>query len=127
MSAPVTLIVNGRPAPKGSRTRNANGGSRPASRYEKAWTETVAMTALEYAETLDPPYYVEIDFRIVRPMKPSHEWPTRGDLDKLIRCTIDGLVKGRLLTDDAHVMQLYASQRFAPFGGADITVQTVPL
>lgn len=121
----VKLCVNGRPAPKGSRVYRA-GGSRPASRYEKAWTETVAFEALATAVHLDPPYYVGITFRYARPVKPTHAWPSSIDLDKAVRGTLDGLVTGRLIVDDRHVVQLWASQRFATVSGADITVQSVP-
>jgi Holliday junction resolvase RusA-like endonuclease len=54
----------------------------------------------------------------------------RDDLDKLVRCTVDGLVKGVLLLDDRHVTVLPAEQAWAHADGREgcrVTVWTVTL
>ena len=50
-------------------------------------------------------------------------WPTgnHGDLDKLVRATLDGLTEGGVWTDDKLVVELLARKRFAgsqPSGAA---------
>ena len=115
----VTLNVPGEPAPKGSRTvgRRKNGSvyTRPAHPREKAWTQTVA----HYATTMPPldgPYEVEIKFRFTSPAKPSYEYPSRTDIDKLCRSTLDGLVQGNLITDDRHIIRLTAQKEYGDEG-----------
>lgn len=125
---PLTLTVLGTPKPKGSRTigRRKDGSvfTRPASRGEQAWTHAVAQAAsCGSTGTLPPPYAVELTFRMPRPSRPAHPWPTRGDLDKLVRSTLDGLVHGGLLEDDRHVAELSASKLWASStGGAGVVV-----
>ncbi len=103
----VRLVVYGRCAPKGShslgRRKDGSAFVRPASKYQKAWTEAVAHEARCEGTLLDPPYEVDLSFFIARPVKPKYAWPTQSDLDKLVRATVDGLVAGGLLLDDRHV------------------------
>lgn len=107
--------VYGRPAPKGSRTngvtRHGRRYTRPASKYEKPWAEAVA-AAVSERETIQPPYSVTLEFAITEPGKPTWPWPSQADLDKLARCTIDGLVAGGAILDDRHVIHLGATKRW---------------
>lgn len=115
----VKLTVPGRIAPKGSRTagvrRDGQRYSRPASRYEHPWTEAVARHALVAARSgpLEPPYRVALVFFYARPARPAHAWPSRLDVDKACRAVLDGLVRGRLLVDDRHVIDLRARSSWA--------------
>ncbi len=115
----VRLSVHGRIAPKGSRTagvrRDGRRYSRPASRYEHPWTEAVARHALLAARSgpLEPPYRVALAFFYARPARPAHTWPSRLDLDKAARAVLDGLVRGRLLVDDRHIIDLHARSSWA--------------
>jgi Holliday junction resolvase RusA-like endonuclease len=125
----VSLRVAGIPAPKGSRTpgRRKNGTiyTRPASAGEKSWTEVVAYSARANrpaGKTLEPPYEVELTFFMPRPDKPSWEWPSKCDTDKLVRCVLDGLVDGKLLVDDRHVVKLIASKQYSGRGAAGVAV-----
>lgn len=61
-----------------------------------------------------------------RPKKPSHEYPTRGDLDKLVRAVLDGLTRGGTIVDDRHVTELSATKFWAEPGdeGVAITVES---
>ena len=62
---------------------------------------------------LEPPYEVEMTFAMPEGESPKWGWPSSdGDLDKLVRATLDGLVKGALLLDDRHVIALAARKRF---------------
>ena len=135
----IRLMVTGTPAPKGSRTlgrrRDGSAFTRPASSGEHGWVEAVARAAQwrraqalevpEAGELPAPPYAVELLFLMPRPKRPTHGWPTRTDLDKLCRAVLDGLVRGGLLVDDRHVVELRAVKRWtaAPGGeGAQVTI-----
>lgn len=114
MTASFTVL--GTPAPKGSRTvgRRKDGSvfTRPASKGEKAWVEAVAAEARRH-RPLEPPYATTVCFYLRRPQRPAHGWPTRGDIDKLVRSTLDGLARGGLIADDRHVVRLVADKRWA--------------
>jgi hypothetical protein len=55
-------------------------------------------------------------------------WPVVGDVDKLARAVVDGLVQGGALADDRHVTALTVGKRFAEPGespGVACTVASV--
>jgi Holliday junction resolvase RusA-like endonuclease len=118
----IRVTVAGRPAPKGSRiagkTKRGKFYTYPASRYEVPWVDAVAdatRVVMRHQETLAPPYRVELDLRIARPKRnaPSaYPWPTQHDIDKLARAVIDGLVKGKAMVDDRHVLTLAVTKDF---------------
>lgn len=119
-----TLSISGLPAPKGSRIpgkrKDGTIYTRPASKGEKPWRETVAYAARANrpaGKTLPPPYEIELLFSMPEPEKPKYRWPSKdGDLDKLIRAVLDGLTQGELIQDDRHVIQLVARKRFIAAG-----------
>lgn len=127
VSATARLTVYGEPAPKGSRTagtrRDGTRYTRPACKREHDWTEAVASQARWLGTQLDglpaAPYAVELTFYLTRPARPAHAYPSRTDLDKLARCTLDGLVRGGVLTDDRHVIELRACKRWATAPGGE--------
>ena len=127
----VSFVVPGVPAPKGSRIsgRRKDGSifTRPASKGEHAWVDAVAKVA-EKRPKLKPPYSVELHFSMPRPKKPSHDYPTRGDLDKLVRAVLDGLTRGGTIVDDRHVVGLRAAKFWAEPGdeGVAVTVESIP-
>jgi Holliday junction resolvase RusA-like endonuclease len=119
----IELDVEGRPAPKGSRIAARTKGGRsytyPASRFEKPWVDAVkgvTMIVMRHHATLEPPYAVELEFRISPACKPRYLYPVQSDLDKLVRATLDGLVRGNALKDDSHVTVLTASKRYVRDG-----------
>jgi Holliday junction resolvase RusA-like endonuclease len=126
----VRLFAAGAPAPKGSRTtgvrRDGTIYTRPASKGEHTWTEAVARVARRHrGRAPAPPYRVELEFAMPKPARPAHPWPTLGDLDKLIRPTLDGLVRGGVLADDRHVLELRASKTWADGEpGVEVVVAT---
>jgi Holliday junction resolvase RusA-like endonuclease len=115
-----SLRVAGAPAPKGSRTQFANGGSRESSKRCKPWVEQIAYAARANRPggvTLDPPYSVELTFYMPEGKRPRYPWPTKdGDLDKLVRAVLDGLTQGGLIVDDRHVTRIVTTKLFGTPG-----------
>lgn len=119
--------VTGRPAPKGSRiaskTKKGKFYTYPASRHEAPWVKAVAeatQIVMRHHDTPEPPYRVDLALRIARPIRgaPSaYPWPTQHDIDKLARAVIDGLVKGRAMSDDRHIVDLTVRKEFVSNGG----------
>lgn len=124
----VAFTVDGLPAPKGSRVFLGKGRSRESSAKAGPWAEAVATLAMANrpaGRTLDPPYWIELHFRMPEKANPKWAWPSSdGDIDKLVRATLDGLVGGRLLLDDRHITKLYAEKEFAPLVrcGVDVLI-----
>ena len=121
----IQIDVEGRPAPKGSRihgrTKTGKSFTRPASKYEQPWVERVkgeTQIAMRHHTQIDPPYTVELEFRLKRPQRNQHQqtWPTQHDLDKLARAVVDGLVLGGAMLDDRHVIALTVRKRYAEPG-----------
>ena len=115
----VRIRAEGRPAPKGSRiqgkTRDGRMFTRAASKYEAPWVEAVRRaTELQMRRhtPIPAPYALHLDLLIATPHKRSRDWPSQHDLDKLVRSTIDGLVKGGAIDDDRNVIELHAVKRF---------------
>ena len=136
---PITVIVNGTPAPQGSKTRTAHGGMRESSRAVAPWREAVrhatqTAIAAATAPAWEAPYAacVHVVFTLRRPashygtgrhahlLKPQAPQHPRGrpDLDKLIRSTLDALTDAGALTDDSTVIRLDAVKCY-PGGNLD--------
>jgi len=123
----IRFTVPGLPAPKGSRVvgtrRDGTHFTRESSKAAGPWTQAVALVARAHrprGRTLAPPYAVELRFSMPRPQQPKYDWPTRdGDLDKLVRATLDGLTGGDLIVDDRHVVSLVTSKRWAERPGGE--------
>ena len=129
----LTVVVNGRPAPQGSKKyaghrRNAASGRVSAvlveqSKRVKPWRALVTAAAVEactIARTapLDGPLAAELVFTVLKPAsapKRRRTWPiTRhsGDLDKLQRSTFDGLADAQAVVDDARIIRVTAEKTF---------------
>lgn len=130
MSAPtVSLTVLGDPAPMGSRItgtrKDGTRYTRPASKRGTVWKETVAETTRGCA-MLPPPYAIDLNFFTAQPKRPRYGWPVIGDIDKLVRGTLDGLTLGGLLQDDKHVVALAAHRNWTTgTPHAEITVRSL--
>jgi Holliday junction resolvase RusA-like endonuclease len=151
----LTIVVNGRPAPQGSKKyaghrRNAASGRISAvlveqSKRVKPWRALVthasrlAMTATHLTTPLDGPLEAEIVFTVRKPAsapKRRQTWPnTRdsGDLDKLLRSTFDGIADAQAVADDSRIIAVTARKVFPsehpealPEPGALIRLYTLP-
>lgn len=121
--AVILVHVTGRPAPKGSRiagrTKDGRSYTRAASKYEQPWVDEVkrqAQIVMRHHDTPPPPYEVRLEFHLHKSRsrrRGAPDYPTVGDVDKLARAVIDGLVKGGAMEDDRHVTSLTAGKRFA--------------
>lgn len=121
----ISIDVEGRPAPKGSRisarTKAGKSYTYPASKYERPWVLAVkeaTQVVMRHHAQPEPPYTVELEFRLVEPKPHARraKHPTMHDLDKLARAAIDGLVAGGALSDDRHVTCLTATKRYLTAG-----------
>jgi crossover junction endodeoxyribonuclease RusA len=134
MGTVIDLSVNGKPAPQGSKRHVGNGRMVEMSKAVGPWREAVrAEVQLEMwtqgrlGAPLEGPLAVTITFLLPRPrghfgtgrnsacLKPSAPaYPTgTPDVDKLARSTLDGLVMGGAMRDDAQVVMLCAAKRYA--------------
>jgi Holliday junction resolvase RusA-like endonuclease len=126
----VSLRIAGIPAPKGSRTvgtrKNGTHYTRESSEGVKSWVEAVAYSARANrpkGKPLEPPYEIELVFSMPRPAAPKYDWPSKdGDIDKLVRGVLDGMVQGGLLVDDRHVTALTARKEFSGPAAAGVAV-----
>lgn len=142
----VALVIRGRPAPQGSKRHVGGGRMIESSKAVAPWREAVRATTAAKLDELgfggfSRPVVVRITFRLPRPRShygraryervvrrgaPMHP-AGRPDLDKLLRSTLDGLVMGGLIRDDALVIEIEAKKTYetTPEGllGALVAVQ----
>lgn len=124
MSGPMTLTIVGLPAPQGSKRHVGGGRMVEMSKNVAPWREAVAaaarleMVATGMAEPLDGALSLSASFRLPMPTsrpkrvrEAGRQWRTSTpDLDKLLRSTLDGLVMGGLIVDDARVVSIEATK-----------------
>jgi crossover junction endodeoxyribonuclease RusA len=112
MRESISFIVEGRPAPQGS--KRSVGGNRfiEVSKYVKPWRDAVALAAKhaimesQDVSLYDCPVVLEITFYIDKPAKPKFDYPAVSpDLSKLVRSTEDALT-GLIWVDDSRVVSL---------------------
>lgn len=136
------IVVNGSPAPQGSKVRGRHGGMWESSKKVAPWREAVRSETQAVASVpFDGPVQATIDFYLPRPKghygtgknssvlkASSPAFPNKvPDIDKLCRSTLDGLKEGGAYLDDCQVVvlrarKLYADQR-AP--GANISITLI--
>ena len=147
----ITIRVNGIPAPQGSKRHVGKGRMVEQSKAVGPWREAVrsevqrvkpAVGDIENREWMSFIHGCRVSVVFVFPRPASHYGSgknagtvrqsaphrpaVRPDLDKLVRSTLDGLVMGNALRDDAHVVSLTASKIYADDGaepGALITLE----
>jgi crossover junction endodeoxyribonuclease RusA len=150
----IEFRVFGLPGPQGSKTfkgyKNGRGIMAESSLKVKPWRQAIQATADDnyLEEPIVGPVRVEIDFFFARPkshyrtgkyaklLKPDAPNYTishgDGDLDKLLRSTIDGLsfsTGGRVIRDDCLVVSISSSKQYANLitpPGAAIKVIELP-
>lgn len=125
----IEMYVHGHPAPQGSKRHVGRGIMVEASKAVQPWREAVVGEIIRTGHNgagIDQPCTVRVTFYMPRPkghhdakgnVKPSAPpVPVSrrvGDIDKLVRSTLDALVQGALLQDDSHVVDLTARKRYA--------------
>lgn len=144
------IIAYGTPAPQGSKRHLGNGVMVESSKKVKPWREAVKHAALDALwpswTPLDGPIHLAVTFTFNRPQghwrtgRNAHllrdaapRYPAgMPDLSKLIRSTEDALTDAGVWKDDARVVDVTASKRYADPGpdvlttpGAIIRVRTL--
>lgn len=111
--------ILGRPVPKGSRvagvTKTGHRFNREAnSNYGPyvADAKKQLLAQLTNVEMIDGPVELLVEFTYERPKKPSHEYPSRGDLDKLVRTVGDLLQHVGVIKNDSQITRITAEKRF---------------
>jgi len=115
----IVIDVFGEPAPQGSKRHVGRGIMVESSAKVKPWREAVTFAAAQAAikgYRQAGPVGVTIMFYLRRPPSApkSRRYPDRKpDLDKLIRSTLDALVIGGVIEDDARVIAIRAGKVYA--------------
>lgn len=120
----IAYFVAGRPAPQGSKRAFVRGG-RPvlvesAGPSVATWRQDVIVASRAAIDECgwEIPHgavHVSLGFHLERPKSRQFAlWhPTRPDLDKLVRATLDALTIAKILEDDSRVAMLTASKIYA--------------
>lgn len=135
----ITLIIDGTPAPQGSKRHVGGGRMIEMSKAVAPWRESIKWTCrAKKIQPIDGPVAIEITFTVQKPAsapKTRKTWPIkRPDLDKLVRSTLDGLSEGGAWRDDSQVVELTARKVYPDSGhmhslstpGAHITIRAIP-
>jgi crossover junction endodeoxyribonuclease RusA len=124
----IDLYVHGHPAPQGSKRHVGRGIMVESSKRVTPWREAVVGEVLRLkldGTAISEACCVEVCFyfnrpkhhygrdglKLTAPAVPNSR--SVGDIDKLARSTLDGLVQASLLHDDCHVVDLTARKRYA--------------
>lgn len=146
----ITFVVNGTPAPQGSKTAFVNKRTGRAQMVEvsgavKPWRQDVrfaaaeAMSAAGLERPLSGPLGLTIAFTKVRPRahyrtgRNAHllrddapTWKaTSPDLSKLVRSTEDAITSAGLWEDDRLVARYDITDKWGETSGATITIETL--
>ena len=140
----IAMRVLGHPAPQGSKRHVGRGIMVEASKHVTPWREAIVTECIRHevaGRMLSEPLEVFLAFYFPRPaghlkasgeLKPSAPaYPARrsaGDIDKLVRSTLDGLVQAAVMADDSLVVNLTARKRYATIAnprGAVIRIRPI--
>jgi len=66
----------------------------------------------------DGQVFVTVEAVFARPAKPAHEWPSRPDIDNLLKNVLDALTKVGAIDDDRRVVSAQTEKRYVLPGGA---------
>jgi crossover junction endodeoxyribonuclease RusA len=131
----VIIIVQGNPAPQGSKrfvgVINGRGMMVEQSKKVKPWRQDVVAAAIEAkngAAAMDGPLIVRMVFTMPKPQsapKRKRTWPMRTpDLSKLARSTEDALTTAGIWADDARVVEYSRLAKVYP--GEDVDALASP-
>ena len=128
----MSISVNGTPAPQGSKRHMGNGIMVESSKKVKPWRQDVRFAA-EEAKPEDWDATGAMAFEAVfchaRPKKHFKSNGTlrddapvyvtskgAGDIDKIVRATLDALTSSGVIFDDAQIVRLQVTQLYGPPG-----------
>jgi Holliday junction resolvase RusA-like endonuclease len=120
----IEITVYGIPGPQGSKRHVGSGVMIESSKKVKPWREAVKWAFVErYGGSERPgvsgPVSLEVVFTLARPKSTKRDRPSvKPDLSKLVRSTEDALTDIGAWEDDARVVVLMASKRYAGSKGA---------
>lgn len=120
----IDITVYGTPGPQGSKRHVGRGVMIESSKKVKPWREAVKWAFVERYGSVERPAVrgaisVEMIFTLARPKSAKRARPAvKPDLSKLIRSTEDALTDIGAWEDDARVVVLMASKRYAGGDGA---------
>jgi len=131
----ITLKVVGIPKPQGRPRARAFGGHArvysPSTEWATLCRHEAALLAGKGTAAMTGPCQCTMRFYLPRPksLPKKNHWPTsrRGELDNLIKATLDALVPA-LLADDSLVVMLHCTKQFAlgdNLPGCEITLEEV--
>lgn len=127
----ITFTVHGKPAPQGSKTRNAHGALYESSKAVGPWREAVrAETQRHVTSPMAGAVSVWLVFLMKRPAghyrtgRNAHllrdaapAYPAgKPDIDKLARAVLDGLTSGGAWKDDGQAVTLTVQKQYAHLG-----------
>lgn len=142
----MNFTVYGHPAPQGSKRAFVNKRTGKVALVESSskvrpWRQDVKCAAIEWlpggaesswqTDPIQGPVRVIIHFMFLKPKsaKKAVRHPSNrgsGDLDKLVRSTLDGLTEAGVWRDDAQVCELWTTKSFSQREGAQIVVEELP-
>lgn len=120
------FTVTGDPRPQGSKrgfvTKTGRVAMVDMSAGLKQWRTQIADEARSAARIFnwvvtDDPMNVSLRFTVKKPQRPKYQFPSRPDLDKMVRAAFDGITdSGAVWVDDAHAVTLTAAKTFGEPG-----------
>ena len=117
-----SLFIPGIPIPQGSKTARVVAGRAvlyEANKHLKTWRQHLAHEMHMHRMNTDTPpiataCVVQYDFLLARPKTATRKYvTTKPDLDKLARAVNDAATDAQLVADDAHIISLNLSKRYA--------------
>lgn len=94
-------------------------------RYD-TWRKEAALILESLAGNLpqlgDTPVALRLEFVCQRPKKPSHPYPSKGDVDNLAKAAMDAITKAGIWDDDMQVIDASLSKRYTKPGEAPGTL-----
>lgn len=125
----ISMRVLGHPAPQGSKRHVGRGIMVEASKKVTPWREAVVAECQRHhvaGRLMEQPVDIFLSFYFTRPAghhsasgavkESAPAYPSKrsvGDLDKLVRSTLDALVQASVIADDSLVVDLTARKRYA--------------
>jgi crossover junction endodeoxyribonuclease RusA len=130
MSDEAEFYIVGIPKPQGSMRHVGHGRIIHSSPKLLPWRDHVmAHIMAKQPDPYDGPVSVRIGIFLTTPKKPKHPLPisrSAGDIDKHARTILDALQLSGIIADDAQVVDLKVSKRYAEdISGVTISIRSL--